>query len=256
MCLIDIHSHVIYGVDDGARTLEDSLALVQMAAESGTTDLVATPHANPMYHYDPELLRERLEEIAMRASSAPRLHLGSDFYLSYDNIEDAIANPTKYTINQKRFLLVEFSDLLIFRNTLEIFARLQDAGMIPVITHPERNALLRQRLDEIQNWVENGTYIQITAQSLLGNFGRRAHEFCETLLDRHLVHFVASDGHDCVRRPPKLDGAYNWLKKEHGEGVAQALCVTNPKAVLTGETLALPVREIPPESRKWYHIWR
>lgn len=254
--MIDIHSHVIYGVDDGAQTIEDSVALVRMAAESGTTDLVATPHCNPAYPYKPELLRERLAEIAEASGNVLRLYLGCDFYLSYDNIQDAIANPSKYTINQKSYLLVEFSDLLVFRNTGEIFERLQDAGMTPVVTHPERNALIRQRLDDLASWVEKGAFVQITGQSLLGTFGRQAREFCGTLLDRRLVHFVASDAHDIERRPPKLDGAYALLKKQYGEDFAEALCVTNPAAVLIGEALEPPDRELVVEPRKWYQIWR
>jgi protein-tyrosine phosphatase len=254
--LVDIHSHVIYGVDDGARTLDDSLALVALAAASGTTDLVATPHANPSYPYDRDLLRERLAQISEVSGGAVRLHLGCDFYLSYDNIRDAIANPSKYTINQKKYLLVEFSDLLVFRNTGEIFDRLQEAGMTPIVTHPERNALIRQRLDDLERWVEGGALIQITGQSLLGKFGRQAKDFCGTLLDRRLVHFVASDAHDVEHRPPKLDGAYAWLKKQYAEGLAEALCVTNPAAVLIGEDLELSHPEIATEPRKWYQIWR
>ena len=247
---------MIYGVDDGARTLEDSVALVRMAAASGTTDLVATPHANPTYPYDPALLRDRLAQIALASGDALRLYLGCDFYLSYDNIQDAIANPAKYTINQQNYLLVEFSDMLVFRNTGEIFERLQDAGMTPIITHPERNSLIRQRLDDLTTWVENGAFVQITAQSLLGTFGRQAREFCGTLLDRRLVHFVASDAHDVERRPPKLDGAYALLKKQYGEGLAETLCVTNPAAVLIGESLERPDPEIVAGPRKWYQIWR
>ena len=151
--MIDIHSHVIYGVDDGAATLADSVAMVRMAAENGTTDLVATPHANLHYRYDPELVRERLAEIAAAAGGALRLHAGIEHLISPTIVEDAIAirrNP----INQRRYLLVEFSELLIFKNTPEIFARLQDAGMIPVITHPERNGLLSARRGVSPEWVE------------------------------------------------------------------------------------------------------
>jgi len=254
--LIDIHSHVLYGVDDGATTLEDSVAMVRMAAETGTTDLVATPHANLNYAFEPELVCERLAEIAAAAGGSLRLYSGCDFHLSYDNILRAIADPQKYTINHKCYLLVEFSDLLIFNNTSEIFARLRDAGMIPVITHPERNALLRQRLDRIAGWIEADTCVQITAQSLLGGFGRAAQEFCETLLDRRMVHFVASDAHDCERRPPRLDEAYAWLKKRHGESAAEILCVTNPRAALTGDPLEPIGTDVIPEPRKWYQIWR
>jgi protein-tyrosine phosphatase len=254
--LIDIHSHVLYGVDDGARTLEDSVAMVRLAAEHGTTDLVATPHASPNYRFQPEIVKERLAEIAAASDNVLRLHTGCDFHLSFDNVQDAIANPEKYTINHLRYLMVEFSDLLIFYNTTEIFSRLVDAGMTPVITHPERNGLLRQRIDQIAQWVAGGAAVQVTAQSLLGGFGRRAADFARTLLDRRLVHFLASDAHDCEHRPPRLDLAYTWVKERYGEELAEALCVTNPRATLTGESLEVIESAGSPESRKWYQIWR
>jgi len=134
--LIDIHSHVLFGLDDGARTLDESVAMVRMAAEHGTTDLVATPHANLSYRFEPEQIADRLARVEEDAGGALRLYTGCDFHLSYENIQDAIDHPRKYTIGQKNYLLVEFSELLIFKNTDEIFARLRDAGMIPIITHP------------------------------------------------------------------------------------------------------------------------
>jgi protein-tyrosine phosphatase len=254
--LIDIHSHVLYGLDDGARTLEDSVAMVRIAAESGTTHLVCTPHANPAYKFEPECIADRLAEIAEASGNVLELYPGCDFHLSYENIQDAIAQPAKYTIDHKNYLLVEFSDLLIFRNTAEILTRLQDAGMTPVITHPERNGLLRQRIDQIQEWVDAGALVQVTGQSFLGDFGRRAKAFSEMLLSHHLVHFVASDAHDCERRPPRLDLAHAWLMQEHGEELADALCIHNPRAALTGESLDTPAEEVVTEPRKWYQLWR
>jgi protein-tyrosine phosphatase len=250
--LIDIHSHVLYGMDDGARTLDDSLAMLASAAENGTTDLVCTPHANLTYRFDPEQIRDKLAELQARAKV--QLYSGCDFHLSYENIQDAIEHPQKYTIDHKNYLLVEFSDLLIFRNTAEILGRLQDAGMIPIITHPERNSLLRQRIDQIEAWVEAGTRVQVTAQSLLGEFGRRAKEFSETLLARDLVHFIASDAHDCQRRPPRMDLAYARLKQERGDAIAEALCVTNPRAVLQGEALE-ETQKAEPAAKKWFQRW-
>jgi len=253
--LIDVHSHVLWGLDDGARTMEDSLAMLRMAAAHGTTALVATPHANPAYRFEPGLVRDRLEELRTRIEGALTLYSGCDFHLSYENIQDALKYPTKYTINQKSYLLVEFSDLLIFRNTPEIFGRLAEAGMTPVITHPERNGLLRQRADEIASWVELGATVQVTAQSLAGDFGRRAQEFSETLLDRGMVHFVASDAHDCERRPPVLDDAYEWLRQRYGPMRAEALCLRNPQAAIAGEPLEPCPDEIVRAPRKWYQIW-
>jgi protein-tyrosine phosphatase len=254
--LVDIHSHVLYGLDDGARTLEESLAMVQMAAQYGTTDLVVTPHANPEYEFDPQRIVQEIEEISAACGGNPRLYPGCDFHLSYENIQDAIDNPDKYTINHGSYLLVEFSDLMISRSTTEVFARLMDAGMIPIITHPERNALLRQRLTEIAEWASSGVLVQVTAQSLIGDFGRQAQEFCQVLLRRGLAHFVASDGHDCKRRPPRLDEAHAWLLENCGPEAAEGLCAENPRAVLTGKPLLYTPLEVGLSSRKWYHFWK
>jgi len=246
---------VLFGLDDGARTLEDSLAMVRMAAEHGTTDLVATPHANLQYRFEPERIAERIAEVRQASGGALRLYTGCDFHLNYENIQDAIDHPRKYTINQQSYLLVEFSELLIFKNTDEIFARLSDAGMTPVITHPERNGLLRQRVELIAKWVEQGARVQLTAQSLTGKFGRNAKDFSRELLNRRLVHVVASDGHDCERRPPRMDQARTWLRMEYGEELAEALCVTNPGAALSGEAMHLP-DAAESSVRKWYEFWR
>jgi protein-tyrosine phosphatase len=254
--LIDIHSHVLFGLDDGARTLEESVAMLRMAAEHGTTDLVATPHANLTYRFEPQRIAERLAKVEEAAGGVLRLYTGCDFHLSFENIQDAIEYPRKYTIHQKNYLLVEFSELLIFKNTDEIFARLRDAGMIPVITHPERNGLLRQRGEQISRWVEEGARVQLTAQSLTGSFGRRAQDFSRELLDRRLVHVVASDGHDCERRPPVMDQARAWLQKHYGEALAEALCVTNAGAALTGENMHLPAAEANFSRQRWYQFWR
>ncbi len=243
-------------MDDGAQTLEDSIALVKMAAAAGTTDLVGTPHASPHYPFEFEVVQERLRAVQAATGGIVRLYSGCDFHLSYDNIQDALEHPRKYTINQNRYLLVEFSDLLIFHNTPDIFARLREAGMSPIVTHPERNALLRQRIDDLAAWCEAGAYLQITAQSLIGRFGRSAQDFSRVLLDRGLVHFVASDGHHVEHRPPTMDAAYAWLEANQGAAVAEALCVSNPRATLTGDSIERPDRDAAAPARRWYQLWR
>lgn len=252
--MVDIHSHVLFGLDDGAKTLEDAVAMVRMAAEHGTTDLVATPHADLQYKFDPVENAKRIEQLKEASGGTLRLYTGCDFHLSFDNIQDAIANPTKYTLDQGHYLLVEFSDMLIFNNTSEIFDRLLDAGMIPVITHPERNGLLRQRVENIAEWVSQGVRVQVTGQSLTGRFGKRAAEFSRALLDRSLVHVIASDAHDLERRPPVLDAAHTWLKENYSEALAEMLCVTNPRAALESKPMQLPEGESA-KGRKWYQFW-
>src|SRR5688500_1615002 len=135
MGFVDIHSHILYGLDDGAKTIAESLEMLRLAAAAGTTDIVATPHASGQYAFSPELIDARIGELS--AATEVRIHRGCDFHLQADNIEDAIAHPHKYTINHSGYLLVEFSDIAIFASTDEILSELVGAGMAPIITHPE-----------------------------------------------------------------------------------------------------------------------
>jgi len=223
--------------------------MAQMAAQYGTTVIVGTPHANLDYKFDPPAIAARKAEIEAASAGAISILTGSDFHLTYDNIQDAIEHPKKYAVAHKCYLLVEFSDLLIFRNMSEIFTRLQEAGMVPIITHPERNQLLQMRLPAIEEWVAAGVLLQVTGQSLLGEFGRRAREFSELLLAKDIVHFIASDAHDTQRRPPRLDLAYAHIEKKYGKARAERLFVHNPRACVDGVPLPVPQVEEKPAKR-------
>jgi protein-tyrosine phosphatase len=253
--MVDIHCHILHGLDDGARTLEESVVMVRMAAEAGVTDMVATPHANLKYPFQPDLVLERLNELrAVLGRTAPRIHTGCDFHLSYDNIQDALAHPRKYTINHKNYLLVEFSDLEIFPTTAEILESLLRAGMIPVITHPERNELLRMQLGNLRKWVGMGCLLQVTGEAFLGRWGKSARRFSHEMMKEGLVHVVASDAHDTEWRPPALAEVRAYLEKHYGAAAPRCLLIENPQAILEGK----PLPEAPPAPapvRKWYRFW-
>jgi protein-tyrosine phosphatase len=252
--MIDIHSHILPGLDDGSASLEESVEMLKIAMEGGTTEIVATPHANGEFRFEPEAIAEKVAELSAAVPNI-RIYTGCDFHLAYENIQDALAHPARYTINQKSYLLVEFSDLIIFHTTDEIFGQLLGAGMIPVVTHPERNALLQQRLKDLGQWVEQGACLQVTAMSLMGRFGRRAQEFSERLLKEGLVHFIASDAHDKKNRTPDLKAAYEHVARKYGKRRAEDLFVKNPGNAVRGEPLASAEAEEPAEPRKWYRFW-
>ena len=252
--MIDIHSHILPGVDDGAQNLDDSIEMLKIAVAGGTTDIVATPHANSEFIFQPDVIAQRHAELSVAAPNI-RIHTGCDFHLAYENIEDALRNPTRYTIDHKNYLLVEFSDLIIFHTTADIFHQLLAAGMIPIVTHPERNRLLQQRIEALGEWVADGACVQVTAQSFLGRFGRHAREFAEKLMRQGLVHFIASDAHDTEDRTPDLSQAWEYIAERYGKDRAERLFVTNPAATLKGERLAEMEFEAAPEPRKWYRFW-
>lgn len=236
--MIDIHSHIVYAVDDGARNLEESVAMLRMAAAHGTTDIVATPHANSAYPYDAPLIDARILELERACGGAPRVHRGCDFHLTPENVAAALSGPGKYSINGRGFLLAELPDFFLEAPVSQVLDRLLAAGVIPVITHPERNAVLQNRLDLLEDWVARGCLVQITALSLTGGFGRTAKTACERLLRRGLVHFVASDAHDCHHRPPELSRAQVFLERYYGDGFAATLLDGNPEAALRGSRVA------------------
>lgn len=245
--MIDIHSHILWGLDDGARECSDSLAMLTIAAECGTTDIVATPHSDMRFTFMPELVKERIAELTAASSGVPRIHSGCDFHLSLENIQDALAFPRKYTIDGLGYLLVELADAFIPRSTDDILRQFVRLGIVPVITHPERNPLLQGDAARLQKWVGLGCAVQITAQSLSDRFGKQARLSAWHMLNKGLVHVVASDAHDVTHRPPRLDIAHETLTREIGAYAAALLLVENPAAILIGA----PIAPVAP-AKRWY----
>lgn len=241
--MFDIHYHLVYGVDDGPKTLEDSLALAEASVSEGVTHIVATPHANHRYSFDPETIRERIAEIDRHLSGRLVIGSGCDFHMTFDNIEDATAHPGKYCINGGSYLLVEFPDHSISPGMDDAIFRLQKAGLVPIVTHPERNPTLLKSPQRLENWVQSGCLVQVTASSLLGRFGKRAEAMSRMLLDNNCVHFIASDAHSVEGRPPEMAPAFAFLQKNYGRQTADRLCVQNPRAAFLNQ--ALPPQPYP-----------
>jgi protein-tyrosine phosphatase len=238
----DIHYHLIFGVDDGPATLEQSLELAYASIADGVTYVVATPHANEHFPLQPDINRKRLDLLKERLKGKLELGIGCDFNLSYDNIEDLFRSPSKYTINSKQYLLVEFPNFGIPPTIGNTFYQMQCAGVTPILTHPERNPILIANPNMIVNWLEVGCLVQITAGSLLGKFGPQCEAFAHKLVKQNRAHIVASDAHYLKGRWPRMGQAWQMLKDRYGEDVANRLCVRNPRSVVLGE----PV-EIQPE---------
>jgi protein-tyrosine phosphatase len=235
--MIDIHHHLLFGLDDGPSDIEISVAMAEMSLQNGVTHIVCTPHSSEHFKFDPALNAERLEMIRERLGSRISLGLGCDFHLMFDNIEDAIANPAKFSINGKQYLLVEFPDHGISQNMKEIFFRLGMAGLTSIITHPERNPVLARYPERMADWLRAGCLIQITAASLTGRFGKIAQRVSHELLRRNWVNFIATDAHDLTSRPPMLRDAYELVADKYGVETADRLCLHNPHAAFFGENM-------------------
>src|ERR1035438_7342303 len=235
--MVDIHSHVLPGLDDGARTIEESLEKLRLAAASGTTDIVATPHANSEFAFDDERVRSIFREVSHLSEGFIRLYLGCDFHLSYDNLLQAIQNPGRFTINQGRYLMLELPDIVSSSTVRTALGQLLNARIVPIITHPERNESIQGNFSEMKAWREQGCFLQITGQSLLGRFGPAAQSAAQRLLSSGLADFVASDAHDCFDRSPELSSAYEIVRSRYGSRRAVEVFIENPTAIISDELI-------------------
>jgi protein-tyrosine phosphatase len=249
--MIDIHSHILPGVDDGPGTLEEAAAMVQMAARTGTTDMVASPHANAKFLYTPEAVAAKCRELDKAAGHVIHIRPGCQLALIGSVLDDALECPSRYTIDGAGYLLVELSARVIPAGIERILTRFQDIGVTPIITHPERNDALRRQRAHLERWVDSGCLVQVTAQSLTGSFGKPAQCAAEELIERGWVHAVASDAHDLKYRPPLLSDAYWTVSRRYGDEAARVLFIDNPAAVIAGA----PVMCLKPARRRRFCLW-
>ncbi len=238
--MVDIHCHILPGIDDGPQSWELTAEMCRIAALDGITHIVATPHCNHEFTYDRDRYTEMLGELSDSAEGKLTFSLGCDFHFSYDNIQDALAHPRRYTIGESQYLLVEFSDFGIPPEVKQNLLSISSSGMVPIITHPERNRPLLNKPEMVLEFVEQGCLVQVTANSFTGYWGSRSRNMAEWLLKRQAIHAIASDAHDPARRRPVLSEARKVVTKLAGAEVADALLVQNPAAIVDGESLRGP----------------
>lgn len=234
---VDIHCHILPGLDDGATAMEVSVDMARMAAEDGTSHIVATPHANFQFTYDPEVIAALRLRLQSAIGPEPEILIGCDFHLSFENVRDAVAHPRKYSINGTHYQLVEFAESFQIAAMEGVLTQLLQAGIVPVLTHPERNPVFQQHPEVVYQYAGLGCVVQITAGSLTGEFGKTAAKTSFDLLDRDLVHVIASDGHSTKRRLPCLSAAAAVAADHKTRAIAAELVGGNPAAIIAGQPL-------------------
>ena len=235
--MIDIHQHLIYGVDDGAPDLASSLAMAREAVADGITRIVCTSHSSDAFPWQQQLIDERFAELRERLKDTIELSLGCELHTTYENIEDATSHPLRYSFDGKGYLLIEFPNISVPPQIDDSIFELQAAGYTIIIAHPERYPFLQQETERLANWMRKGCLVQVTAGSLYGRFGRAAEAFSNELLERNWIHFLATDGHHIKWRPPHLRKAFEYVKDRQGEEAARRLCLLNPQAAVDGAEL-------------------
>jgi protein-tyrosine phosphatase len=256
--MVDLHCHILPGIDDGAATMEESMAMAESAIADGITHVVATPHSSSHYHFDFSHVRQLRDELQKKVGDRLKIATGCDFHLNPENLAALHKDPRQYCINQRDYLLLEFNEFSIPPSMDQTLHEIQLAGIQPVITHPERNGILRTRPERLKKWVRQGCYAQVTGGSLTGVFGAGAQQDALRWIREGLIHFVASDAHNTRKRPLRLQPAYDVVVDQFGQEKARALFQDNPLAAFEGRELPhVPevAEELPPPRRKRFFFF-
>lgn len=234
---VDIHCHLLPGLDDGPKTVEDSLRLAQAAIGGGTAAICATPHASFQYPFDPVGAAEGLARLETELADDLFVFGGCEVEISDEAVRAFFDNPLRYTLNRGRYVLVELRMETPLARLPRLLDRFLQADVRPILAHPERYPFAHERGAPLVDWVRAGGLMQLTGCSFSGRMGKRARSTAFRLLDQGLAHFVASDAHDALKRPPDLRGAWNVVEQRHGFDAAHALFIGNPLRVLRDEPL-------------------
>lgn len=232
--MIDIHCHILPGIDDGSASLEESLAMAEIAVQDGVSHIVATPHIKGEVH-SPQFLKQQVadfNDVLKKRGYPLEVLVGADV--------SAILPPqvlARYTINSSNYFLLEFPHSHLPRNASEIVFQILLAGLRPIITHPERNPSIIRDPELLFSLVDAGCLVQLTAGSLVGDFGADSRDCATYLLKMGQVHCLASDAHSATHRLPVLSEGAKAAAAIIGEDAARALVITNPAAIIAGRDL-------------------
>ena len=257
--MIDVHSHILPGFDDGARDWEMALTMCRQAERDGIHGLVATPHFFRGLFPTPDLATVNsavleLQELCEKSLIPElRIYLGADCHLHAEVIENVKAGIVP-TLNGSRYLLLELPNEHLPPGTKQFLFDMNIAGITPVITHPERNVVLSRHPSMLYELVRGGAYAQVTAGSLTGLFGSETQRAAELMVAHRLVQLIASDAHDPERRPAILSAGVAAAAQIIGNDLAEQMVQDVPRAVLQDEAIkfAEPVRPQQPEKKGFW----
>ncbi len=246
--MIDIHCHILPGLDDGAKTMDEAISMARIAAADGIRTLVASSHITPgVYDNSPDGIVSAAGAFdhRLREEGIPiRIIPGADVRMTPELLNGGPpgrpAGGRYLCINRNTpYLLFEFPHDLIPPGSDRLIGALQGRGLVPVITHPERNIALQRQPEKLEPFVKMGCLVQITAMSLTGGFGPRAQAVSERFMKEGWVDVIATDAHDTVKRPPILSRAARRAEELVGVESARAMVLGTPEKIVRGEALGV-----------------
>lgn len=257
--MIDLHSHILPNLDDGPQTMEDSLQMCRIGYQDGIQTIVATPHILPgIYKNNRPTILSKLQQLNIALlkfgvknldsmtqlpnDSITKLEIlpGADVHFSSDMLQRYEEGEIVTVNDQGRYLMIEFAFQGIPYQAEEVLFQLLTKGIIPIISHPERNMEIGERPKRYYGMIRMGCLGQVTAMSLTGDFGSGVRRIAEKLLSKRLIHIIASDAHSPDGRPPILSSAVKAAEKIAGKKEAQRMVTEYPQAILEGRRPNVP----------------
>jgi protein-tyrosine phosphatase len=218
--MIDIHSHILSGIDDGAQTIDDAIAMARDAVKEGITTIIATPHHKNGRYENPKqsiiASVKQLNEIIKQHDIPLTVLPGQEVRIHGDLLESYEKGELLPLAGDSRYLFIEFPSNHVPRYADRLLFDLQLKGLIPIIVHPERNAEIMENPDRLYEFVKKGILTQLTASSVSGHFGKSIKKFSLQLIEANLAHFIASDAHNTTSRPFRMREAYDVIDQEFG----------------------------------------
>lgn len=250
--MIDLHCHILPGIDDGAKSLDEAVEMCRLAAAEGCRAMIATPHQRrgAWWNGDRQKLTQLARELQEAVGPGLRVLLGGEIHVDSELLAEVEKLPGGgiFPLAGSRYLLIEFDAQGRARDAIGLVHELCVAGWRPVVAHPEFIPWLAEDLDLVARLVSLGAMTQVTAMSVTGDFGRGPQADAHALIEAGLAHFVASDCHGVTRRPPGLRRAYQTISGRWGAEVAKRLVSDNPRAVVQNRPLAKLERQAASEA--------
>lgn len=253
--MIDMHSHILFGVDDGAKSIEDSICMVELAVKEGITDIIATPHAySPHFNVPKEVVEGQvrlLNAVIKEAGYPVNIHVGQEVRL-HEHIISNLEKQKALMLAESRYVLLELPSHSVPAYTTHVIQSLLSKGKIPIIAHPERNRAITENPMRLVKLIRNGALAQVTAGSLAGHFGKNIQRFAVQLTEANLIHAYGSDTHNTTTRPLLFNEGLDYLEKRKLHDNMNILLENNERILKDKPFIILEPET--PVFKKWWQL--
>lgn len=254
--MIDIHSHILFGVDDGPKNKDESIAMLEAAAKEGITDIISTSHSHhPMYDVPSDVVTEQIKTLQKELDNRQipiTIHMGHEVRIFENIVESCLTNQV-HLLAKSNYILIELPSNSVPQYTSHIIRELLSNDITPIIAHPERNKAIADKPERLERLIREGAVAQITAGSLAGHFGKSIQQLSLNLVRVNLVHTYGSDAHNLTTRPFLFEEGILYLEKRKCVEAIEIFLENNLRILKNEPMIIYEPEEI--RKRKWWSLF-